>query len=181
MSTHLFSLGKSQPPKCLIGWESFDSDGHYWKQMKNVELALWPQREEEWLQIGAVLPCCPGSSTSFWTKCCSVHRTLFCMSMGVMWELPPNCALLWTWGIQRGITRALLEQRSPCPWGHLQRSPMEVSCHYLSESAFVHSSVFFQSYRWIVSLPGSFSLPWEVEWREVEIKTPCNTVPFALQ
>lgn len=36
MSTRLFSLGKSQPPKCLIGWESFDSAGHYWRQMRNV-------------------------------------------------------------------------------------------------------------------------------------------------
>lgn len=36
MSTHLFSLGRSQPPKGLIGWESFDSDGRYWRQMRTV-------------------------------------------------------------------------------------------------------------------------------------------------
>lgn len=33
----LFSLGESQPPKCLIGLESFDPDDHCCKQMRNTE------------------------------------------------------------------------------------------------------------------------------------------------
>lgn len=160
MSTRLFSLGKSQPPKCLIGWESCDSDGRYWKQSRNVApCPLTPEgggRTEnslvlcfDTIQKAALTfepnaaPYIDHSFTCPWMSWECYLKTVPCFRLG---------------GIQRGIIPNF-------PWAKeltfLRISAKEPHQSILLLPVSVSSSVNVD-----VSPQGPFSLYWKVEWCE---------------